>query len=94
MNDDIILTVLSDLEGHSGKSWECLIQAKILEDRLQICISVGIPGALALEAGLLGDLSRRSASKERMNGGISRPYRPPKGSNPQTGTLSQSRFVV
>lgn len=27
---------------------------------------MGIPDALALEAGLLGDLSRRSVSKERM----------------------------
>lgn len=59
--------MLSDFDGHSGKSSEYLDQAKSLEeDRFSVCTSLGIPGASALVAGMPGDPSRSFASKENV----------------------------
>lgn len=59
--------MLSGFNGHNGKPWEHLDQAKKLEeDRFQICTSVDILGALALVAAMPGDPTRKFASKDRV----------------------------
>ena len=67
MKEEIIPTVLSDLEDHSGKAVRRTQSGRDPGRRQASDSSIsGIPGALGLESGTPRDRSRRSASKDRI----------------------------